>query len=173
MANLDFHIVKRLRDQIAQGGNRTALKHKVDNGGVILAGSSFGQQNRYAFISTIGSGDWEFKIRRYLFKQYASMDRGRFFASLAAFLVLWLCWFIQPTQQRSRLTSSKMRMWRSYSLVSKSNLTRPWAYLKRQNGSQKWLSRCSMISIFKAIALRHLGLPHGARCCAAQCWTWY
>ncbi|MEZ9747436.1 long-chain fatty acid--CoA ligase [Vibrio splendidus] len=44
MANLDFHIVKRLRDQIAQGGNRTALKHKVDNVWQGISWEQFGQQ---------------------------------------------------------------------------------------------------------------------------------
>ncbi|SVE52928.1 uncharacterized protein METZ01_LOCUS505782, partial [marine metagenome] len=31
MANLDFHIVKRIREQVASGGSRIALKHKMDN----------------------------------------------------------------------------------------------------------------------------------------------
>ena len=29
MAKLDFHIVKRIREQIAKGSTRVALKHKV------------------------------------------------------------------------------------------------------------------------------------------------
>ncbi len=40
MANLDFHIVKRIRKQIAQGAERVALKHKV---GAVWQGISWKQ----------------------------------------------------------------------------------------------------------------------------------
>ncbi|MEL7291235.1 MAG: long-chain fatty acid--CoA ligase [Pseudomonadota bacterium] len=44
MANLDFHIVKRIRDQIAQGKDRIALKHKVGNMWNGISWKQFGQQ---------------------------------------------------------------------------------------------------------------------------------
>ncbi|WCP66679.1 long-chain fatty acid--CoA ligase [Vibrio tubiashii] len=44
MANLDFHIVKRIRDQIAKGNDRIALKHKVGNVWNGISWKQFGQQ---------------------------------------------------------------------------------------------------------------------------------
>ena len=56
MANLDFHIVKRLRDQIAQGGNRTALKHKVDNVWQGISWEQFGQQIDTLSLALLAQG---------------------------------------------------------------------------------------------------------------------
>ncbi|EGA71892.1 long-chain acyl-CoA synthetase [Vibrio sinaloensis DSM 21326] len=44
MANLDFHIVKRIREQIAKGGDRIALKHKVSDVWNGISWKQFGQQ---------------------------------------------------------------------------------------------------------------------------------
>tara|TARA_Y100001956_G_scaffold16110_1_gene15595 strand:+ start:2523 stop:4331 length:1809 start_codon:yes stop_codon:yes gene_type:complete len=44
MANLDFHIVKRIREQIAKGGDRIALKHKVSDMWNGISWKQFGQQ---------------------------------------------------------------------------------------------------------------------------------
>ncbi|WP_428773060.1 AMP-dependent synthetase/ligase [Vibrio sp.] len=44
MANLDFHIVLRIREQIAQGGHRTALKHRVAGVWQSISWQQFGDQ---------------------------------------------------------------------------------------------------------------------------------
>ncbi|ANW23967.1 long-chain fatty acid--CoA ligase [Vibrio coralliilyticus] len=44
MANLDFHIVKRIREQIAKSGDRIALKHKVGEMWNGISWKQFGQQ---------------------------------------------------------------------------------------------------------------------------------
>ncbi|WP_282176944.1 AMP-dependent synthetase/ligase [Vibrio nereis] len=44
MTNLDFHIVKKIREQIAKGGDRIALKHKVSNMWNGISWKQFGQQ---------------------------------------------------------------------------------------------------------------------------------
>lgn len=44
MANLDFHIVKRIREQIAQRAETTALKHKVGDAWQEISWKQFGQQ---------------------------------------------------------------------------------------------------------------------------------
>lgn len=56
MANLDFHIVKRLRDQVAQGGNRIALKHKVDNVWQGISWELFGQQIDTLSLALLAQG---------------------------------------------------------------------------------------------------------------------
>ncbi|MCG6214698.1 long-chain fatty acid--CoA ligase [Vibrio furnissii] len=43
MANLDFHIVKRIREQVALGGSRIALKHQVDNEWQGISWTQFGE----------------------------------------------------------------------------------------------------------------------------------
>lgn len=44
MANLDFHIVKKIREQIAKSGDRIALKHKVGEMWNGISWKQFGQQ---------------------------------------------------------------------------------------------------------------------------------
>ncbi len=44
MAKLDFHIVKHIREQIAKGGTRIALKHKVGKEWQGITWQQFGQQ---------------------------------------------------------------------------------------------------------------------------------
>lgn len=44
MTNLDFHIVKRIREQISAGGERCALKHKVGDAWKSISWKQFGQQ---------------------------------------------------------------------------------------------------------------------------------
>ncbi len=44
MTNLDFHIVKRIREQVASGGERSALKHKVGDAWKSISWKQFGQQ---------------------------------------------------------------------------------------------------------------------------------
>ena len=56
MANLDFHIVKRLREQIAQGGNRTALKHKVNDVWQGISWQQFGEQIDKLSLALLAQG---------------------------------------------------------------------------------------------------------------------
>ncbi|EGU41253.1 AMP-dependent synthetase/ligase [Vibrio scophthalmi] len=56
MANLDFHIVKRIREQIAQGGERTALKHKVDGLWQGISWQQFGQQVDAISLALLAQG---------------------------------------------------------------------------------------------------------------------
>ncbi|EEW07231.1 AMP-dependent synthetase/ligase [Vibrio mimicus] len=44
MTNLDFHIVKRIRQRIAQGGDRAALKHKENGAWQAISWHQFGEQ---------------------------------------------------------------------------------------------------------------------------------
>lgn len=44
MANLDFHLVKTIRDQIAKGGDKVALRHKVDSVWQGISWKQFGIQ---------------------------------------------------------------------------------------------------------------------------------
>lgn len=44
MTNLDFHIVKRIRQRIAQGGERAALKHKENGAWHAISWQQFGSQ---------------------------------------------------------------------------------------------------------------------------------
>ncbi|ROV61239.1 long-chain fatty acid--CoA ligase [Vibrio ponticus] len=56
MANLDFHIVKRIREQIAKGKERTALKHKVDGSWQSISWSQFGQQVDAMSLALLAQG---------------------------------------------------------------------------------------------------------------------
>ncbi|NVD07515.1 long-chain fatty acid--CoA ligase [Vibrio sp. JPW-9-11-11] len=56
MANLDFHIVKRIRDQIAQGSDRIALKHKVGNMWNGISWKQFGQQVDALSLALLAQG---------------------------------------------------------------------------------------------------------------------
>ncbi|KII79999.1 AMP-dependent synthetase/ligase [Vibrio renipiscarius] len=56
MANLDFHIVKRIREQIAQSGERTALKHKVDGLWQGISWQQFGQQVDAISLALLAQG---------------------------------------------------------------------------------------------------------------------
>ncbi|WP_070970338.1 AMP-dependent synthetase/ligase [Vibrio sonorensis] len=44
MANTDFHIVKRIREQVANGREKIALKHKVENSWQGISWNEFGEQ---------------------------------------------------------------------------------------------------------------------------------
>lgn len=56
MANLDFHIVKRVRDQIAKGKERIALKYKVSNGWNGISWKQFGQQVDSLSLALLSQG---------------------------------------------------------------------------------------------------------------------
>ncbi|RJX70520.1 long-chain fatty acid--CoA ligase [Vibrio sinensis] len=56
MANLDFHIVNRIREQIAKGGDRVALKHKVDNAWQGISWKQFGQQVDQLSLALLAQG---------------------------------------------------------------------------------------------------------------------
>ncbi|NOH81800.1 long-chain fatty acid--CoA ligase [Vibrio sp. RE86] len=56
MANLDFHIVKRIRDQIAKSGDRIALKHKVGNIWNGISWKQFGQQVDSLSLALLAQG---------------------------------------------------------------------------------------------------------------------
>lgn len=56
MAKLDFHIVKRVREQIAKGNNRTALKHKVGNEWQDISWQQFGHQVDSLSLALLAQG---------------------------------------------------------------------------------------------------------------------
>ncbi|CAE6882772.1 COG1022 Long-chain acyl-CoA synthetases (AMP-forming) [Vibrio sp. B1FLJ16] len=56
MAKLDFHIVKRIREQIAKGGNRTALKHKVGKEWQGISWQQFGLQVDNLSLALLAQG---------------------------------------------------------------------------------------------------------------------
>lgn len=56
MANLDFHIVKRIRDQIAQGADRIALKHKVGAKWEGISWKQFGAQVDALSLALLAQG---------------------------------------------------------------------------------------------------------------------
>ncbi|GAB2636487.1 AMP-dependent synthetase/ligase [Vibrio panuliri] len=56
MANLDFHIVKRIREQIAKGNQRTALKHKVEGLWQGMSWAQFGQQVDAVSLALLAQG---------------------------------------------------------------------------------------------------------------------
>ncbi len=56
MANLDFHIVKRIREQIAKGGDRIALKHKVSDMWNGISWKQFGQQVDAVSLALLAQG---------------------------------------------------------------------------------------------------------------------
>lgn len=62
MAKLDFHIVKRIREQIANGGTRVALKHKVAGAWQGITWEQFGQQVDTLSLALLAQG-LESKIR--------------------------------------------------------------------------------------------------------------
>ncbi len=56
MAKLDFHIVKRIREQIAAGNRRIALKHKVGNEWQGISWQQFGQQVDSLSLALLAQG---------------------------------------------------------------------------------------------------------------------
>ncbi len=56
MAKLDFHIVKRIREQIANGGTRVALKHKVAGAWQGITWEQFGQQVDTLSLALLAQG---------------------------------------------------------------------------------------------------------------------
>ena len=56
MANLDFHIVKNIREQVAKNGERTALKHKVDGLWQGISWKQFGQQVDEISLALLAQG---------------------------------------------------------------------------------------------------------------------
>lgn len=56
MAKLDFHIVKRIREQIAKGGTRVALKHKVGDAWQGITWEQFGQQVDALSLALLAQG---------------------------------------------------------------------------------------------------------------------
>lgn len=56
MAKLDFHIVKRIREQIAKGSTRVALKHKVGDAWQGITWEQFGQQVDALSLALLAQG---------------------------------------------------------------------------------------------------------------------
>ncbi|MGR5093363.1 AMP-dependent synthetase/ligase [Vibrio maritimus] len=56
MANLDFHIVKKIRDRIAQGGDKIALRHKINNVWQGISWKEFGVNIDALSLALIGKG---------------------------------------------------------------------------------------------------------------------
>ncbi len=56
MAHLDFHIVRRIREQVANGGDRIALQHKVGDNWQGISWKSFGEQIDAAALSLLAYG---------------------------------------------------------------------------------------------------------------------
>ncbi|WP_117235770.1 AMP-dependent synthetase/ligase [Vibrio maerlii] len=56
MANLDFHIVKRIREQVTQGGERIALKHKVGDQWCDISWAQFGQDIDTLSLALLAQG---------------------------------------------------------------------------------------------------------------------
>lgn len=56
MANLDFHIVKKIRDRIAQGGDKVALRHKINNVWQGISWKEFGVNIDALSLALIGKG---------------------------------------------------------------------------------------------------------------------
>ncbi|WP_375752468.1 AMP-dependent synthetase/ligase [Vibrio sp. HN007] len=56
MANLDFHIVTRIRDQVARGGERTALRHKVNNAWKSISWKQFGEKLDALSLALLAQG---------------------------------------------------------------------------------------------------------------------
>ncbi|MGC9402538.1 AMP-dependent synthetase/ligase [Vibrio genomosp. F10] len=56
MANLDFHIIKCIREQIAKGGDRIALKHKVNTNWNGISWKQFGQQMDSLSLALLAHG---------------------------------------------------------------------------------------------------------------------
>lgn len=56
MANLDFHIIKRIREQVAKGADRVALKHKVGDSWHGISWKEFGQQVDQLSLALLAQG---------------------------------------------------------------------------------------------------------------------
>ncbi len=56
MANLDFHIVKRIRQQIAEGGDRTALKRREGSTWHGISWTQFGEQIDQVSLALLAQG---------------------------------------------------------------------------------------------------------------------
>ncbi len=56
MANLDFHIVKKIRDRIAQGGDKIALRHKINNVWQGISWKEFGVNVDALSLALLGKG---------------------------------------------------------------------------------------------------------------------
>lgn len=56
MANLDFHIVTNIRSQIARGGQRTALRHKVGGAWQDISWQQFGEQLDAVSLALLAQG---------------------------------------------------------------------------------------------------------------------
>ncbi|MGF1697750.1 long-chain fatty acid--CoA ligase [Vibrio kyushuensis] len=56
MANLDFHIIKCIREQVAKGGDRIALKHKVGTAWQGISWKQFGQQVDALSLALLAQG---------------------------------------------------------------------------------------------------------------------
>ncbi|MDB1122929.1 AMP-dependent synthetase/ligase [Vibrio algarum] len=56
MANLDFHLVKRIREQVAKGGDRIALRHKVANVWKGISWKQFGEQLDVLSLALLAQG---------------------------------------------------------------------------------------------------------------------
>ncbi|MCG3742473.1 long-chain fatty acid--CoA ligase [Vibrio cincinnatiensis] len=56
MVNLDFHIVKCIKEQVSLGGNRIALRHKVDNEWQGISWHEFGQQIDLVSLALLSFG---------------------------------------------------------------------------------------------------------------------
>ena len=56
MANLDFHIVKRIREQVAKGGERTALRHKIADKWKEISWKQFGQKLDAMSLALLAQG---------------------------------------------------------------------------------------------------------------------
>ncbi|MFC1234744.1 AMP-dependent synthetase/ligase [Vibrio sp. F74] len=56
MANLDFHLVKRIREQVAKGGDKIALRHKVANAWKGISWKHFGEQLDLLSLALLAQG---------------------------------------------------------------------------------------------------------------------
>lgn len=56
MTNLDFHIVKQIRQRLAQGGSRAALKHKQDGEWQAISWHQFGEQMDALSMALLAQG---------------------------------------------------------------------------------------------------------------------
>ncbi|MBY6197124.1 AMP-dependent synthetase/ligase [Vibrio hangzhouensis] len=56
MANLDFHIVKKIRERIVQGGDKIALRHKINNVWQGISWKEFGVNVDTLSLALLGKG---------------------------------------------------------------------------------------------------------------------
>ncbi len=74
MTNLDFHIVKRIRQRIAQGGDNAALKHKQNGQWQAINWHQFGEQLDELSMALLAQGiGVQDKIASF-FQQHATLD---------------------------------------------------------------------------------------------------